>query len=538
MGQENTLTILLFWIPQAIEQLLLWVYWWQTKEYRIDRFQVLFYTFEGRKNLGLSSIAIKLAILGVSYYWGNYLLLFAFFSFLDINFLLNIVRHKVRRPVFTLRAKELFATGIFGVLLVVLLVWGGFADFVFTLTLGELFVLLAPIVGIIWTSPLVFISKIRAIGHAKKVLSTVKPIVIGVTGSYGKTTTKEFIAHLLSFKYKVVKTEKSENTEFGVARRIVDSLKKGTQMLVVEIGAYRRGEIRRVANIVRPQLAIVTGVEPQHFALFGSLEAINKAKYELVQSLPDKGLAIFNYSNQQCRIVARWARRDGKTVVGYELNGKGRREKGEGRREKASVVARILSADYKGVTFEVSEGDKKPKNLFAPVPGVHFVENLTGAILVARKLGVNWVQIAKGCKTLVVPEGTMTLRQNRKLTIIDDSYNSTPLGFISAIEYLSLLDTEEKVVITPGIIELGKLSDRIHQDLGRRMAHVVDRIILTNSDVAKSFKKGLGSRARILEIVENADSLAQSINNLVNKKSVVLIEGRIPQKMMDFFKKK
>ena len=143
-------------------------------------------------------------------------------------------------------------------------------------------------------------------------------IVIGVTGSFGKTTTKDFIAHLLSQKYKTEKTLANQNTDWGIARKAAD-LAKDTEIFVVEMGAYKKGEIKKVTEFVKPNLAVVTGIEPQHLALFGSLQNIKEAKYELIQALPKNGEAVFNGNNIGCIEMFEWAKKDAKKASLYEV---------------------------------------------------------------------------------------------------------------------------------------------------------------------------------------------------------------------------
>lgn len=502
MGQEYTLVVLLAWFPQAISQLLGWIYWWQVKEYRFDRFKVFLTSRDGMRSLGLLFIIAKFLVLLISYFWGNFLLLFALLLFLDGKLLFEVVQRRLRRPIFTLRAAELFLTGILFILLTILFVFGGFSDFAGVLAFGEVGLVGAPIVGILWTAPLVFLSKVGAIKQARGRLAKVGPVVVGVAGSYGKTTTKEFIAQLLATRYKTAKTLRHENTEFGVARAAAQ-IAADTQFFVVEMGAYKKGEIKKLADIVRPSVGVITGIEPQHAALFGSLSEIRRTKYELIKSLPEGGLSVFNWTNSYCRQLAKLARKRWK-VAKYGN-------------------ARILSATAEGVAFEFSG-----RKLFAGVHGIHFVQNATAAIVVARHFGVTWLQIKEGLRQLRIPERTMTVVRVGNGLVVDDSYNATPAGAGAAVKYLALFPDKKKVVISPGIIELGQYSDQIHQDLGRLAARVVDEMILTSDDFAQPIKKGFGGNALKVSVVDDVDALFSKMNSLLREGAVVLLEGRTP----------
>lgn len=526
MGQEYSLIVLLAWLPQAIGQTLNWIYWWQTKEYRIDRFRLLFSSGEGRRSLGLGFIAAKLIVLAGTYFWSNLLALFGLFLFLNGKLLFDLVEKRLRKPVFTLRAIELFLTGVFTILLVIFLVFGGFSNFALLIIIGELLLIICPLAGIIWTAPLVFITKVRQIKKAKSRLLQINPFVIGVTGSYGKTTTKEFIAHILSQKYKTVRTRDHENTEFGVARR-ASSLPVGTEVFVVEMGAYKEGEVRRLTDIVRPKVGVITGIEPQHVALFGNLEAVKKTKYELIESLPDGALALFAWSNRHCRDMARWAKRSGYKVAGYGVG------------VRTDFTSSVLSASSNGVKFEVSDG-KTSHVFFTPVHGIHFSENLTGAILVARSMKVNWQKIKQAVKTIskVMPERTMGVTNVRGGIVVDDSYNATPAGLGAALDYLALFGNRKKVVVTAGMIELGEFSESVHKSLGVKAASMVDLFLLTNTDFVKPLTNGFGKQSSKIRVISDPFVLARTVVQLLKEGYVVLLEGRLPATLNTFVKHK
>ncbi len=523
MGQELKLIIFLIWFPQATNQVLTWIYWWQVKEYRFDRFRVLLSSSDGRKSLGLNLVALKFFLLLTSVilqeaFWVVIFVLLL----LDSRFLFELIKHKSRRPVFTQRARRIFGTSLVFIFLVV--VWPNFP-----LLFGEASLLFAPALGILWTIPIVNKIKKKEVKRARERLRKVKPTVIGVTGSYGKTTTKDFIAYLLSQKSKTARTTGSENTEFGIARKTIKFVKKGTEFFVVEMGAYKKGEIKRLTDIARPQIGVITGIEPQHLSLFGSLEEIKNTKFELIEALPESGVVVINLSDKYCRELSQKARRfhPKLKVLGYSVAEIGKKQ------VSADIEAKVISANPDSVEFEVRENGTITK-LAAPIRGVHFVENLTGAILVARTLGATWRQINKGCKTIKLTAGTIdTSKLKSGGIVIDDSYNTTPKGFESALDYLSLFKNKTKVVITPGIIELGKASDAVHKRLGNLMRDKVDKVILTSEDFTKSLTQGLGSERDKLEVVKRPEMLIKTFKEFSSKDSTILFEGRMPGLLME-----
>jgi UDP-N-acetylmuramoyl-tripeptide--D-alanyl-D-alanine ligase len=531
--------IVVLWLPQIIGQILNWIYWLQVKEYRFDRFWVFLQSKSGRKKLGTGGILSKFALLILALYfdlffWPTLLL----FLVLDFWVIKDIWKRGLRRPVFTQRARRILGTTGFFVLLTVVILYQSFfirPRGVHSITpgvvlfFGEILLLVSPFLGILWTTPIVNKVKKQEVEKAKKRLKKIKPKVIGITGSYGKGTTKEFLAHLLSQKFNVEKTVGSQNTEFGIARK-AQKIKKETEFFIVEMGAYKRGEISKLCGIVKPEVAIITGIEIQHLALFGSLENIKRTKYELIESLPEGGMAVFNLSNSFCVDLFKKTKKERSDLAayGYILEGGSEKTKAI----FADIKAKMVSVDINGVNFEVSDS-KVVKKLFIPVAGVHFVENMAGAILMARHFGVNWKQIEKGCRSIEAPKKTMQTCKLKGAVIIDDTFNNTPKGFEAALSYLSLYE-KKKAVITPGIIELGAESIKVHHKLGEIMSGFVDKIVLTNNDSTGAIKVGLGNNGYKLTVEKNPEKLVKVVSKLINDEYVILLEGRLPSVLMDY----
>jgi UDP-N-acetylmuramoyl-tripeptide--D-alanyl-D-alanine ligase len=540
MGQPSLLRLIfaVAWTPQALQQLLAWIFWLQVKEYRRDRFGLLFRSREGLLNLGFPAITVKLLILLLAALIPSTalnLLAVVLLTALDFQFFINIATRRFRRPDLTLRSVLILLIGlaIIGGGLLLTLARTTIAPAVILFP-AELLLLLAPGLGGGLTLPLALVVKQREIAQARRHLEAHKPAVIGITGSYGKTTTKEFVAQLLAVKYETAKTSGSENTELGIARKTLRLIRSSTKYFVVEMGAYTLGEIKAIVDIVHPQTAMVTGIEPQHLALFGSLERIIQAKSEIVAGLPPGGTALFNFSNPYCRQMADTARRERPDlrVLGYAvLDGQ--------TNTPADLSARVLSATANGVRFEVVDG-KETVQISAPVNGLHFVENLAGAILVARLNDLTWDEIQRGCDALQLPDKTMQVSElENKLTLIDDSHNSTPKAFISAVNYLQLFPDKKKIVITPGIIELGPETEAIHRQLGQHLREVnVDRVILTTKDFFAPLQSGLAEHAAsALCYSDGQAAFRETLSQLGPLENlVILLEGRVPAYVLKVLK--
>lgn len=316
-----------------------WVYWWQVKEYRWDRMKE-------------SLLTSWLKILGQQF---------------------NLL--KWYRPKLTIRSVvNLMAVGL---IILGLMVSNN--------ELGGL--VLTPI----WVSFVVFLfdpafrwQKNKLIDRAKQKMKSFKGLVIGVTGSYGKSMTKELLVWLLSEKYKVGNTAKNINSEIGVAQTVM-SLKGNEKLLIIEMGAYRIGEIKAICDIVRPKIGVITGLGDQHLALFGSLENIKKAKYELIDSLPKDGLGLVSERDFSLKDL------------------KDLRQNREG-----------LEFVYKKVKFEL------------PLLGKELARNVVAAIKVGEWLKMDLKYMAKRLNQFSTKDiYPRLIKLTKKVTLIDDGYNAS-----------------------------------------------------------------------------------------------------------------
>ncbi len=527
------IAIVLLWLPQAAAQVLIWTHWIQVKEYRFDRFRSFIFSAEGKKKLYLPLIIFKIIVFIVSSVaiTDSNALIIVMLMFLNLYYVYLLKEKKLRKPVFTQRMIKILT--VCTIVSVLTLFISLSLTVSIAVVLSEILLILSIFLGILFTIPVVNKVKTQETNKAIEKLEKISPIVIGITGSYGKTTTKEFLSSILAKEYFVEKTKKNENTVFGVARRIINDLPQKTEIFVAEMGAYHKGEIRSVAEMTKPQIGIITGIEPQHIDLFGSIENIMDAKFELIEALPKNAVAVFNLSNEDVRELYRRAQKlpSKLKVYGYILH------KSIGKRYGSIVPhieSKIIESNEDGVWFELFENGKSIK-LFAPVTGIHFIENITGAILVARQLNLSWERITSAVKELELPEKTMQVNKlGYGSLLIDDSYNSTPKGFLSALDYLSYFKNKSKVVITPGIIELGDKSKGIHKMIGQQIENKTDYAIITNYEPYKYLRSGYLKDKERITVIENEAKLLDAVEKLIENGTVLLIEGRISSKVYDF----
>ena len=445
---------------------LFWLYLWQRKEYRFDRLLAYWQTLEGKKQI--------------------------------LNTFNPLFLGELRKPKFTLRLLII----IIGAILVeyqfyfvflrflgkLARLWPVFLFPVFALTLLIVF-FLTPflITGLnilvdLGLKPLCWLIFFLA----KRRLEKIKPLVIGITGSYGKTATKQILQQVLGVKFKILATEASINTPLGVAKVILSKLKEEHEVFIVEMGAYKKGEIKQLTQLTKPKIGILTGINPQHGQLFGNQEKIIKTKHELIQALPKNGLAVFNKENV---ITANLAKKTTKVKVKtYGYPPKNYKTKLLGRFQQLNIQAALVVADY----LEV----KRTKTLEA-------IEQLRPTSLTLR--------LRKGWQNCLV---------------LDDSHNSNPDGFWEALEVFKSLKAKRKIVITAGIIELGSASEFVHRRLGKFICKIADYLILTNNNFLKAFQKGVDkSFNKRIEVINKKIDLKKRLQKLVNKDTVILLEG-------------
>ncbi len=302
-----------FWLISNLRILLANLSLWQKKEYRLDRVEDHLKTKEGKKEIFDSFFFLKL-------------FLFAFGSFVfillpspradqelvvwlmgvvlgleSVYFFWRLLQRQTKRPDFTKKVfLILLTTLVFQFLSLGL--WGFiifFSPTMFLMPQLLIFAFMALAVAL-WSLPSRLATRVLVARAKKKILQFPDLKVIGITGSFGKTSTKEFLKTILSSKYKVLATSGRQNTLIGVARQILNELEGSHQVYVVEMAAYKKGEIKAIADLVSPQIGIITGLGNQHLSLFGSMDNLLAAKFELIEALPEKGLAIFNADTPLC----------------------------------------------------------------------------------------------------------------------------------------------------------------------------------------------------------------------------------------------
>lgn len=340
---------------------------------------------------------------------------------------------------------------------------------------------------------------IKAATEKRRSLKHVR--TIGITGSYGKTSTKEFLYAILSSKHKVIKTEGNNNTAMGVANTVLRKVSDDFDFFICEMGAYKIGEIKEICEISQPEIGIITGINEQHIELFGSIENTKKAKFELLESLPETGIAIINESTLRMKPEVKF-RTQNIFLFSKELA------------QNISVTPDYVEFQYKEASFRLN------------ALGAHYIGNLMSAIIVAEHLGMSLSEISAAISKIEI-KGRYLMQKisgPKNTVFIDDSYSANPDGVIASLEYIETAYPDyKKVFVFPGIIELGKRSEEIHQKIWQkvnesfRTAYIIQK---NNKDIQKKYTKCH------FVFEKNFDKISQEVENEIEEKTVVLFESR------------
>jgi UDP-N-acetylmuramoyl-tripeptide--D-alanyl-D-alanine ligase len=347
------------------------------------------------------------------------------------------------------------------------------------------------------------------------------PMVVGITGSYGKTSTKYFTEALMESRYRVLKTRASFNTILGICRAVNEELGPEHQAFIVEMGAYRRGEVRDMARLTRPHIGVLTAIGPQHLERFGSIETVERAKFELLEALKPDGIAVINNDDPIVRRLA-----DG-------LSGPAIRRYGIDRTaDELDLAAESIEHGPDGLTFTLIDREGKRVTVKTRLIGLHNVSNILAAASVARAADVSMREIAGAIGRLQpVPHRLEVHTGADGVTIIDDAYNSNPVGAAGALAALAEFKTGRKILVTPGMVELGTEQDARNQEFGAAAAKVCDYIILVGRNQTAAIRRGIFATDfaadRAISVKNLTDGL-EAMRGIVRSGDIVLFENDLP----------
>lgn len=425
----------------------------------------------------------------------------------------------IKKLVYTARIKRMFVFS--GMLLAALGICGlalqGVASDICVLVLTMLVLLPEALcfVSLIALKPIEKLVANHYINDAKKMLRSTNDLcVIGITGSYGKTGTKYIISRILSEKFNVIHTPESFNTPMGVVRTIREKLRADTEIFVCEMGAKNVGDIKEICDIVNPFHGLITSVGPQHLETFKTLDNVFSTKFELYDAVAKSGGMLF--ANGDNSLIKE--RADGNVLL-------------YGTDKTLAAFAENIKGGRNGSTFDLVIGEERI-SLTTKLLGRHNVLNIVGAAALAYKLGVSHSQIAFAVSRLSPTPHRLEMKTSvAGSLLIDDAYNANPEGCLEAVNVLGSFEGMQKVIITPGLVELGDKEYEYNKTLGRAAAKVCDKIIFVGRKRSEPLVAGLRETDFSEENMFVAASFSEAMeiySGFADKNTVVLLENDLP----------
>lgn len=556
------LSLFFVWLVRANRQIMFWLYLWQLKEYHWGRFVDHFRTAKGRQIFWNKLFLIKLVLLATG----------AWFFVLPVDGRTGFFDHNSLYDFIDVRVKLM--TGFIGAVMLVYAAEAAYTAFsffranllhprltkksvmliaaahavVYALSLAALFVfwgelrlldlcfaafslllldILAPfLIGavVLGLQPLTQIEKNKILARAKTAIEKRPDLtVIGISGSYGKSATKEILAYMLERDFSVLKTPANQNTEMGMAQTVIDDLKPEHKIFVCEIGAVHKGKIAQIAGIVRPKIGILTGINQQHLAVFGSQKNIIDAKYEILEALPPEGVAILNwnsaaveksYDEQKPRIKARTVIFSGRDIYADNVN---------------------VAIDKLSFTVH---GQGKAVGITTNARGKFMVEPVLLAVAGAMAAGMKFERAAEIInKTDFAPFNIEVFENKSGINVISSTYSSNPDGVSAHLDYLKMWPGK-KAIVMPCIIELGSASKEIHFGIGKKIGETSDLAIITGKERFADIKRGAASAGMKTENVVFCDkpqNIKRIIAERLGKNDTLLLEGRLGENITAVF---
>lgn len=333
--------------------------------------------------------------------------------------------------------------------------------------------------------------------------------IIGIAGSYGKTTMKEMVSTLLEEKYTVVKTPENINRSVGIARLIQSEVNEKTDILVIELGEYTQGDIAEMTQLVPPHIGIITGINEAHLEHMKSMERTVDTIFELADTMRNKGTLILN--TDDARVMTHYKTHLTKKPRVHFYG------------ENTHAVNIVF--DAKGSTFTINE-----QTFTIPFLARYAVGTFTAAYITAQKLKLTESEIQNGVKKLTPIPHRLEPIQNESadILVIDDSYNGNPAGVREALDVLARFKDKRKIYLTPGLVELGAASKKIHYTMGSEIAAVADLVLLIETSVTPDILRGLqdaGFDRKKIRICKTAQDAHAELPIITRPGDVVLFQN-------------
>ncbi len=370
--------------------------------------------------------------------------------------------------------------------------------------------------GVLWLlEPLEKTFRQRYLNEAKQKLNSMNQLIkIGITGSYGKTSSKNILHEILSKKYYALMTPASFNTPMGITRTIRESLKPIHQVFIAEMGADKVGEIKELMNFVQPSIGVLTSIGPQHLNTFKSIENIIHEKFEVIEQLPVDGVGILNMDEPY---IKSYQIKNTCKIITYGI------------KESAMFQALNICYSKEGTSFDVLF-EEKTYAFKTRLLGEHNVYNILAAIAVGYHLGIDFDELKDAVKQVNYIAHRLELKKQGNLVILDNAFNSNPVGSKMSLDVLKQMDGY-RIVMTPGMIDLGEKQDEYNRLFGTYMKGAADLIILVGQNQTKAIYEGIKSSGYDMDQVIVVDKVVDGFSHVYGLKRddvVLLIENDLP----------
>ncbi|MFA5917818.1 MAG: UDP-N-acetylmuramoyl-tripeptide--D-alanyl-D-alanine ligase [Candidatus Gracilibacteria bacterium] len=334
--------------------------------------------------------------------------------------------------------------------------------------------------------------------------------IIGITGSYGKTSEKEILETVLKESFKVITTSGNKNTPLGISELILNELDETYDIFIVEMGAYYMGDIKEICDLVNPEIGILTGITLQHLERFGNLDNIIKTKFELIESIDTNGLAILDCSNENIKKGLQERKNTLKVKNILEINSP----------ENITYLDNLA-----GISFNYDKNIIETKLLAS-----HSANQIIIAYEVAKYLKVPAKKILDSVKNINYIKHRLELiyNPNSNLYIVDDSFNGNFEGVKSTIELLKNIKGHRRLYLTPGLVELGKETFKIHHEIGKMLADAADKVLLIDTPATKSIYNGLidkGFDKNNITVYRTTTEAHNDLKNILISEDVIIFQN-------------
>lgn len=434
-------------------------------------------------------------------------------------------RSKYKVPiVMTMRVKRLLLTSLLTTLAALYLVWAFIPHLLASVALLLLVLPIVMLAANLINKPIEAAISRWYYNDAKRILRSMPDLtIIGITGSFGKTSTKNYLHRILSERYNVLMTPGNFNTTLGVVRTIREQLKPYHQVFIVEMGAKQTGDIKEICDLVHPEIGIVTAVGEMHLETFHSVDNIFATKFELIDALPTNGMGVINLDSEH--IASRIGHHHSHAnIISYGVHN-----------HNADYRAANIAYATSQTSFDVDFRGDIRDGYATHLAGRGNILNLLAAIAVADKLGVSEALQKRAIRQIEQIEHRLSIKRIAGgVTILDDAYNSNPAGAQMALEVLRHFErgaAGRRIVITPGFVELGDRQETLNQELGRQAAEACDIAIVVNKTNREALLSGLrngGLPEESIVVVDTLNDALLKLQQTLRAGDVVLYENDLP----------